>query len=118
MPQGTVFCPEKGSRMLFSTIWTKNEGKFHCLPKGAMAFSCIIESFTGRLPAFKRFTKSSVSSTVKLPDIEDVPPLISPCIVGNEYTLSPITMAIDFPILSFVKRSHVKEASEVILIET
>ena len=46
----------------------------------------IILAGAGNLPAFKIFDKSSASSTVKLPEILELPFGITSFTVGNEYT--------------------------------
>ena len=53
---------------------------------GPMNASSTIRVGAGNLPAFNTFAKSFASSTVKLPEIEERPPAISPLITGAEYT--------------------------------
>ena len=48
--------------------------------------SSTIRVGAGNLPAFNTLAKSFASSTVKLPEIEERPPGISPLITGAEYT--------------------------------
>ena len=53
---------------------------------GPMNASSTIRVGAGNLPAFNTLAKSFASSTVKLPEIEERPPGISPLITGAEYT--------------------------------
>ena len=53
---------------------------------GPINASSTIRVGAGNLPAFNTFAKSFASSTVKLPEIEERPPGISPLITGAEYT--------------------------------
>ena len=54
--------------------------------EGPIKASSTIRVGAGNLPAFNTLAKSLASSTVKLPEIEERPPAISPLITGAEYT--------------------------------
>ncbi len=91
-----------------ATINERNPALIDSAPNvGPTVSSDTIRAGAGSLPAFKIFTKSSASRTVKFPEIDELPPPISLCTVGKEYTLLSKTIAILLPILSFVNRFQI-----------
>ena len=53
---------------------------------GPTITSSTICAFAGRVPDFKTLAKSVASCKVKLPEIDERPPVIFPSTIGAEYT--------------------------------
>src|SRR5690606_40868937 len=66
-----------------------------CPNEGPTIASSTILAVVGRRPDFNTLAKSLVSSIVKLPEIDELPPAISDCTVGAEYTTLSNTIAIE-----------------------
>ena len=80
--------------------------------------SAMIRAGAGNLPDFKMFARSPASFTSKRPEIWELPPLISSFTLGEDATIPSSTIAMQRPILSFVKRAHVLVPSPFICMET
>ena len=90
-----------------------------CAPSvGPTTSSCTMRAGAGIRPDFSVFARSLVSSMVKLPDICELPPEISPLTRGAEYTTPSSTMAIALPTFCLVSCAQRRAPSLFIDIET
>ena len=86
--------------------------------EGPTTCSWMIFAGAGSLPDLRTLVRSVASSTVKLPEICELPPVISVCTVGYEYTRPSRTMATCLPILSLVILAHLLAPSAFMVMET
>ena len=89
-----------------------------CPSDGPTSWLAITLGGAATLPDVRILAKSSASATVKLPVICDVPPLISPCTVGDEITVPSRTIAIQRPIFSRVRLAQIPAPSLFIVMLT